>query len=242
MTKIEGSYIQNAEGYYNDEVTKIDIDKALNYLPTMYGEHGAFWVGVYRPNGDEFILELHKNLTLFGTFGENHNYRIQLKNIKGSKEFFDLLLNGKIEELIEKTSKLISNLPNKENPLEKRAFEFCIVGNIVDKNYWGEEKFIRRGNKQFRPGAKVYCLPEFGGMAHESMRVLGKPRKQKSLINIVINTRLIKNFRVQKVYNPKIQSVIESNFYYCKNQNSKSDVKYLNEMANFLGTMTEEIE
>ena len=129
---------------------------------------------------------------------------------------------------------------NKETPIEKKEYELCIVGNIVDENYWGEDKKIRKGNKQFRPGAKVYCMPEFGGMAHESMRVLGKPRKQKSLINIVINTRLIKNFRVQKVYNPKIKFVIGGHHYY-RNNHSISKQKYLNQMAIYLSTMTEEI-
>jgi hypothetical protein len=36
--------------------------------------------------------------------------------------------------------------------------------------------------------------------------------------------------------------VIENHFYYSNNTNSKSELKYLNDMAKFLSTMTEEIE
>ena len=52
-------------------------------------------------------------------------------------------------------------------------FEFCLVGNIIDKHYYGENKEIKHGNKQFRSGAKVYIFPEFGGMGHENIKVIG---------------------------------------------------------------------
>lgn len=104
---------------------------------------------------------------------------------------------------------------------------------------FGEKK---KGSKHFRPGAKVYCIPDFGGMAHESIRVLGKPRKQKRLINNIINTRLIKNFRIQKVFNPKIQSEIGSHHFYSTNRRTKSEMKNLNKMVEYLNTLTKEIK
>jgi hypothetical protein len=131
--------------------------------------------------------------------------------------------------------------PSKNIDYDNREFEWCIVGNIIDEHFWGENKEIRKGSKQFRPGAKVYCMPEFGGMAHESMRVLGKPRKQKRLINIVIRTQLIKNFRVQKVYNPKIQTEIGSHSFYWNNRRSKTELKDLEKMTKYLNTQTEEM-
>ena len=97
--KIEGSYIQYAAGYDKDDITKADISKALSDLTTMDDEHGGFWVGVYGAETDEFVIELHKNLTLFGNFGEDENYNIILKNTESSKEYFDLLLSGMIDEL-----------------------------------------------------------------------------------------------------------------------------------------------
>jgi hypothetical protein len=143
-------------------------------------------------------------------------------------------------KLIEKISNWIN--PKAETDFDNREFEFCIVGNIIDEHFWGEEKIIKKGSKQFRPGAKVYCMPEFGGMAHESIRVYGKPRKQKRLINIVIKTRLIKNFRIQKVYNPKIQSEIGSHHFYWTNRRSESELENLNKMVEYLNTLTEEIK
>ena len=101
MIIIKGSYIQYAEGYDKDDITRIEIVKALKDLVSMDDEHSAFWVGVYGSDNVEFILELHKNLTLFGKFGEDDNYKIQLQSLEQSKFYFDLLLTGMIEELIE---------------------------------------------------------------------------------------------------------------------------------------------
>ncbi|CAL2075584.1 conserved protein of unknown function [Tenacibaculum sp. 190524A02b] len=142
--------------------------------------------------------------------------------------------------LIEKISNWIKPKSPKAE-YDNREFEWCIVGNIVDEHHWGENKEIKRGNKQFRPGAKVYCMPEFGGMAYESIRVLGKPRRQNRLINIIIRTRAIKNFRIQKVYNPYIQNQIGSHFFYWNNRRSENELKNLKEMINYLNTLTEEI-
>ena len=89
------------------------------------------------------------------------------------------------------------------------AYEECIVGNIIDKHYWGQHKEIKKGSKHFRPGAKVYCLFMYGGMAHDYLRVMGKPRTSFRMIDVVIKATYIKNFRIQKVYQPKIISFIK---------------------------------
>lgn len=90
----------------------------------------------------------------------------------------------------------------------KNLFIECIVGNIIDKHYSGEQKIILRGTKHFRPGAKVYCIFMYGGMGHERVRVLGKPRKDSRMIDIVMSTNHIKNLRYQKVYDLKVISFI----------------------------------
>ena len=38
-----------------------DIKKAILELPKMDDEHGAFWVGIFEPEVDEVILEVHKD-------------------------------------------------------------------------------------------------------------------------------------------------------------------------------------
>ncbi|CAL2059974.1 hypothetical protein [Tenacibaculum sp. 190524A05c] len=123
-----------------------------------------------------------------------------------------------------------------------RNFEWCIVGNIVDKHYYGMQKEIKRGTKQFGPGTKVYCLPEFGGMAHEDIVVLGKPRKQRKLIRLIMNTNRIKNFRLQKVYKPKLILEIRNHFYYQYNKSTTSEYNSLTEMVKYLNTLTEELK
>ena len=92
----------------------------------------------------------------------------------------------KILKFIKKYFK-IGNEPKKME--DSTESEFCIIGNIVDKHFYGEQKEIRRGTKHFRPNAKVYCLPEFGGMGHETMVVVGVPRKSKRFIKIAIPTK-----------------------------------------------------
>lgn len=96
--KIEGSYIQYAAGFNKDNITQTDIDKALIDLTQMDNEHGGFWVGVYGADTDEIVLELHKSLVLFGKLGDD-DFKIQLDNIDESRDYFDLLLNGMIDEL-----------------------------------------------------------------------------------------------------------------------------------------------
>lgn len=95
-------------------------------------------------------------------------------------------------------------------------FEWCLVGNIIDKHLYGENKEIRSGTKHFRAGAKVYCLLEYGGMGHERIRVIGLPRRSQKMIDIVIDAALIKNMRLQKVYQPLLIEKIQSNSYYSK--------------------------
>lgn len=61
-------------------------------------------------------------------------------------------------------------------------WRWCLVGNIVEQHPYGQEHVIMRGNKQFRPGAKVYINLVYGGMGHEAVLVVGKPRRSFQLI------------------------------------------------------------
>lgn len=93
-----------------------------------------------------------------------------------------------------------------ENNIE---YEECIVANVIGPHYWGEAKEIKKGTKHFSPGAKVYCAFIFGGMGHEHVQVMGKPRKSSRMIKIVLAIKFLKNFRVQKVYQPKILAFLK---------------------------------
>ena len=101
----------------------------------------------------------------------------------------------------------IINDPNEE-------FRYILVGNIIDKHYYGENKEIRSGTKLFRAGAKVYLFPEYGGMGHENIPVYGLPRNSRRKILIVIRRELIKNVRIKKTFDPKMIEMVSKNQFY----------------------------
>lgn len=110
--------------------------------------------------------------------------------------------------------------------------EECIVGNIIGAHYWGEQKEIRYGTKHFRPGAKLYCTFPYGGMGHENIRVFGKPRGQRRMITIVIEARYVKNFRLQKVYDPKVLAYLDKYAYtYAASQMAEWMLEDLNKRS-----------
>lgn len=90
----------------------------------------------------------------------------------------------------------------------------CIVGNIIGKHYKGLEKAITSGTKHFSAGTKVYCVFMYGGMGHQQVRVYGKLRHSFRMIDVVIRTSHIKNFRLQKVYNPKVLAFLNKYPYH----------------------------
>jgi hypothetical protein len=127
------------------------------------------------------------------------------------------------------------------NEIGNRNFEYCLVGNIIDRHYYGDNKEIRKGNKQFRPGARLYIFPEFGGMGHERIEVIGLPRKSHNLIQIIIKTTLIKNVRVQKIYSPRLREKIGENFYYKSWKKEKNELQSIQNFADFLNNQSIEI-
>ena len=50
-----------------------------------------------------------------------------------------------------------------ENKIENYAGRWCLVGNIVDKRFYGEEHEIKSGIKLFLPSTKVYIAPHQWG-------------------------------------------------------------------------------
>ena len=121
-------------------------------------------------------------------------------------------------------------------------FLWCIVGNIVDRHYYGEEKEIRSGTKHFRPGAKVYCIPESWGNAHESIRVIGRPRNSAKMIDVIIPTKHIKHFRLQKVYSPTLFDMIAAHSIYRVSNNYRLSYDELHKIMEVLKHYTEEVQ
>ena len=95
-------------------------------------------------------------------------------------------------------------MENEINTSVEQEWQWCLVGNIVDAHKYGEEHTIKHGNKQFRPGAKVYINLVYGGMAHENILVIGLPRRSSKYIEIVIARKYVCNFRLKKVFKPAV--------------------------------------
>lgn len=102
--------------------------------------------------------------------------------------------------------------PNWRKCLSKNSWElydgdnlpewvWCVVGNIVDEHPFGPDGKIVHGTKHFSPGTKVYCMPR---SFDDRLMVIGKPRGRRGLIKVVINEKLVENYRCQKVHSPAV--------------------------------------
>lgn len=93
------NYIQYAAGYQKDNVDLSDIKKAIKDVQEMDDEHGAFWVSVI--TDDENVIETNKELTL-SIILDGEESKFQASDWKEVEEFYGMLLNEKIEELLMK--------------------------------------------------------------------------------------------------------------------------------------------
>lgn len=114
----------------------------------------------------------------------------------------------------------------KKNYQDDHSLEFvwALTGNIVKEHEYGEEKEIRKGSKHFSPGAKVYCIPEFGGKGHDRITAIGIPRKKRRHIKVILPTRLIENWRIKKVYHPRVVKILDKNWWWGDSEGSKKDI------------------
>jgi hypothetical protein len=94
-----------------------------------------------------------------------------------------------------------------ERKLKNQGLDFVwsLVGNIVGEHAVGENKEIRKGTKHFSPGTKVYCFPPLWGDGYEKIQVIGRPRQSSRFIKVIIKSKLVRNWRMQKVYSSHIR-------------------------------------
>ena len=104
---VEENYIQKAGGDSVENVNISDIRKAILELPKMDDEHGAFWVGVFGPEIDEVILEVHKDLTLICNFDGTRESELKIvaENWIEVESNYELLLKGDLTELKKRMKK-----------------------------------------------------------------------------------------------------------------------------------------
>ncbi|HLP95053.1 MAG TPA: hypothetical protein VK168_13510 [Saprospiraceae bacterium] len=99
-----------------------------------------------------------------------------------------------------------------QKPISDEApFVWCLIGNIKEQTEQGTEHELRQGTKHFSPGAKIYCMPVMWGDGYENIQVIGLHRKSKKYICIVMPSRHITGWRLQKVYKPYILQLMAEN-------------------------------
>ena len=87
-----------------------------------------------------------------------------------------------------------------------KGHEWCwaLVGNIVEEHEFGEDHEIKKGTKHFSGGTKVYIAPVQWGDGYERIIVIGKKRGNRNYAEVIMQSKYVENFRIQKVYKPVI--------------------------------------
>lgn len=138
---------------------------------------------------------------IFGKKAKDREYTVVKFEDKERGEFESLIPNDRFEETILEIEQGLKGIENYKDD----NFIWCLVGNIIDEHEFGEEKEIRRGTKHFPPNAKVYCFPPLWGDGYEKIQVIGRPRKKRKMIMIVLSSKLVSNWRMMKVYHPYVK-------------------------------------
>jgi len=100
--KIQESYIQYLSGYNKENISLLDIEKALVDIQKMDEEHGAFWVSVFTTG--ENVLEVSKDKVVIGIFepDQENDRKIQAESWDEVKQLYIHLLNGELIALKKK--------------------------------------------------------------------------------------------------------------------------------------------
>jgi hypothetical protein len=105
-----------------------------------------------------------------------------------------------------------------------KPFIWCLVGNIIEKRFYGESKEIKLGTKKFRPNSKVYCFPALWHDGYESIKVIGRTRNKRSYQIVITSAKYITNWRLKKVYIPFIIQQMTENNGWTNSEESKQDI------------------
>lgn len=126
-----------------------------------------------------------------------------------------------------------------QNVKNRTTYIWCLIGNIIGEHLHGENKEIKFGTKHFSPKTKVYCFPVSWGDGYENIKVIGRHRKTNKKIKIIVNSRYVTNWRLQKVFNPFIL-----NLMFLDNgwTNCEEDKRTIIEMLKWLQSRTMKIE
>ena len=103
-------------------------------------------------------------------------------------------------------------IPTVDKRGESPVSAWCIAANIIrERRYGPEGQEIRRGTKQFAPGAKVYIVSFFWGMGGENLTVVGRQRRSHRYITLSMKSKWLVNWRVELLYSPHVIDVLKQN-------------------------------
>jgi len=128
--------------------------------------------------------------------------------------------------------------PYRQDSRTKLPFIWCLVGNIVEERYFGDNKEIRKGTKKFKPKSKVYCFPAQWGDGYEEIQVIGRTRGRKNYSIVITSSKYITNWRIQKVFTPFIVNKMIDNNGWDGSEESK---EIINNMIKWLPERTVKI-
>src|SRR5687768_10030558 len=91
------TYLQTAWGDQWENVDMNIVRTAIKGIKEMDDEHGASWVGLMKE--EENVLEVHKDLELFGVFEEEPGiqYKGRGKDWSEIEKLFESFLAGKMD-------------------------------------------------------------------------------------------------------------------------------------------------
>lgn len=122
-------------------------------------------------------------------------------------------------------------------PQKQQDWKWCLVGNIVQEREYGKNHEIKHGTKHFSPGTKVYCAPGHWGDGYENIIVIGKHRGSPKYSKLVMQRKLIENFRCQKVFKPVVLKLMNQNNDFWDNSDNSRD--WILKMAEWLNKENE---
>ena len=99
---------------------------------------------------------------------------------------------------------------------------WCIVANVVAEHPAGREKEIKRGTKHFSAGTKVYCYPPLWGDGYEKVKVIGRHRGSRGLVEMVMPSKWLTNWRVKMVYSPVVLRYMKDHWDGSKESEQKA--------------------
>jgi hypothetical protein len=100
---------------------------------------------------------------------------------------------------------------------------WCVVANVVAEQLAGEDREIRRGTKHFSAGTKVYCYPPLWGDGYENIKVIGRHRGSRKLVEMVMPSKGLMNWRAKMVYSPFVLARMKGHWDSSRESRDKAD-------------------